>query len=340
MAVVKVRKLEVTQADGGSYQVPYWEITTGMEGSCVLVTAAFHGNELQGSEVLRRCQSLLAEQLTRGRCLLVPFANLCAIQQRQPHIDYELGRYYGSDCVNNANAVWPGKLDGSNAQRLGYALYHSVVAEATHNLDLHSWNRYWATTALARTDYQPSLQLARITALRFARHAVYLPEVKKRPVFPCTLTSLFNDTGRAAICIEFSGQYALYEREIARGVRAVKNYFRFLDMLPGALEGQDDVMVWLNDAEEAKITAPHSGLFCPAALATSDQVAQGDLLGTLLSDDDLRVTEIRAPMPGYLYQLGAVRGVGKTDTVADQQTTLHHYVSQGEILAVIYRPRK
>ena len=334
MNSVEVKYVEAALTTGKTYRVPYWRIRTGKRGPHVLITAAQHGNEVQGAEVLRRVLPVVRRELTKGSCSFVPMTNLVAIRSRGPHIDYEMGTKMTPEQVklHNLNCTWPGKEDGSNAQRLTYALFNALVKRATHNLDLHCWNLFWASGALARKGNKLSMEFARAAALRFARHMEWEPKVKKRPVVPCTLTSYFNDTGRAALCIEFCGQYGFWARELERGVRAVKNYLRVLKMLPGELEGQNEETIWLNDAKMVEVPLRRGGLFVARPdLAPSDWVEKGESLGTVLRDGDLGTTELFAPCSGYLWQYGCVH----KDTSEHSGHWTHPYATKGDVVAVV-----
>lgn len=331
MADITVRYVHVEKTDGESYRIPYWEVESGVAGPCVLVTATLHGNEVQGAEVVRELLPQVAAGLVRGSCLLVPFANPVAIQKHQPHIDFELSRYAGGVTENNVNCTWPGDAEGNNAQRLSHALFEALVGRATHNIDLHCWNCFWASTALAREGHEWAIRLAGATALRFAKRSEWRPGSKERPVVPCLLSSYFNDTGRGAMCVEFCGQYGIWHREVARGVRALTNCFRVLDMLPGEIEGQEDGPIWLNDAEMVEVPATCAGLFVRAEWHTSDWVDEGALLGHVLSDEDLSCVELRAPTGGYLYQYGGVH----ENTSEHSMMWTHPHVAEGEVVAKI-----
>ena len=331
MACVETKRVEVTRNDGEPYCVPYWQVTSGQVGPSVLVTAALHANELQGAEILRRFLPIAEAELTRGSCMLVPFANPIAVQRHQPHIDFELGRYYGSDQVNNVNCTWPGDPSGSNAQRLSNALFNSVVREATHLIDLHCWQKRRAATALAREGREDSLRLAEATGVRFGRHSKPKGEATDGPKTPCTLSTYFHDTNRIAIAVEFAGQYGFWPRQIELGLRLLRNAFRQFEMLPGELEGQDEPFIWVNDAEMTEIPAPASGVFVPGDLALSDWVEAGQVIGHMLTVDSLRAVEVRAPMAGYLYELGPVREQGSEHT----EKFMHPYAGEGELVAVV-----
>ena len=88
MATVKVRSVTANLRDG-KLRIPYWDVDTGRGGPCLLVTAALHGNEVQGAEVIRRFRDIAVRDLASGRVLLVPFANLSAVRKRRPHITSE-----------------------------------------------------------------------------------------------------------------------------------------------------------------------------------------------------------------------------------------------------------
>lgn len=336
MPEVMVAKVDAFTDQNQKYTVPYWHVRSGKSGPCLLVTAAIHGTELHGAEVIRRLLPLVAEELMRGECLLIPIVNPLAVQKRQPHMDFDSRRYFGTDRRHNANCVWPGAADGSNAERLAHALYQQIVPQATHLLDLHAYSRIWAPIVYARTNYTPSLELARATALRFARHSDANPSAKNRPEFPCTLSTLFNETDRAAIAIELSGQFVITESEVVCGLRAVLNCFKFLEMLPGDLEKTQGPMVWLNDAKEIKIAAPHAGLFMPAPVALGARMEKGFLLGYMLDERDLRQTPVHVPEAGWLYQFGPIRGVSKNDIAGDVMTVMHPYTTAGETLAIVF----
>jgi len=331
MACTETKRIEVTRDDGGPYSVPCWQVTSGLAGPFVLVTAALHANELQGAEILRRFLPTAGADMTRGSCVLIPFANPIAVQRHQPHIDFELGRYYGSDQVNNVNCTWPGDPNGSNAQRLSNALFNSVVGEATHLIDLHCWQKRRAATALAREGREDSLRLAEATALRFGRHSKPGGDASERPKTPCTLSTYFHDTDRTAIAVEFAGQYAFWPRQIELGLRLLRNAFRQFEMLPGELEGQDGPFVWVNDAEMVEIPAPTSGVFVPAELGLSDHVETGQEIGHMLTVDSLCTVEVLSPVAGCPYELGPVREQGSEHT----EKFMHPYADEGELVAVV-----
>lgn len=333
MISLQLKSVTAQRTDGTEYGVSYWDVKSGTAGPCVLVTAALHGNEVQGTEVIRQFLPELRGGMVRGRCLVVPMANPEAIRTHWPHIDFEMGRSYSSDRANNVNCTWPGDAEGSNAQRLSHALFEALVGDATHCIDLHCWNCFWAGTALPRGACELSMQLARATALRFARRGDGPPPGVERPAVPTLLTSYFLGTGRPALAIEFCGQYGFWKREVERGVRALRNCFRVLEMLPGDLEGQEEPQLWLNNVEMVDVPAPVSGLFVAGAHAPSDPIEKGTRLGHIVGLETLTAFDVFAPCDGYLYQFGAVH----PNTSEHTMMWTHPYAPEGEPVAKIAR---
>lgn len=324
-ATLKTVKAEL--ASGEKYDVRYWDVDSGKDGPCVLILAALHANELQGAEILYRVLPEIESGLLKGRCLVVPFANPKALERYHPHIDFEYDHYYGNDAKNNVNCSWPGNPEGTSAERLSHALREAVVEQATHLLDLHCWNRVWAAAALAPQGDEPSMRLAEATALRFA---VRRP---RRTEPPYTVVGYLLDTGRTAIAVEFAGQYGFWPKEVERGIVVARNFLRCLEMLPGELEGKDEPTLWMDESEETEITAPVAGVFLPEPLATSDFIAEGSLLGYILSHETLTKTPVPAPTSGYLYKYGALH----KDLIEHVRAFHHPFVKEGELIASIVR---
>jgi len=314
-------------------RIPYWEVQSGRPGPCVLVTAAMHGNEVQGSEVVRRFAADHAHQLTRGSCLLVPFANPPAMQRHHPHIGFEPGRYYGNDTQNNINLTWPGDANGNQTQRLADMLFKTLVPDATHLIDFHCWAAA-ATTVLVRTDHRASVELAKASNFRFLRASAPSTAPRDQPTFPCTLNDYFVDTGRSAITLEFDGQYVIKEHEVADGLRCLQNCLHHLDMLPSTSQAADQPQIWLEKTQRTEVLTPCQGLFVQAPdIRTSQYVSEGQKLGHVLRDDNLETVDISAPASGYLYVLGRRDPARKGDEF--EMRYYHPYVRAESTVAVI-----
>jgi uncharacterized protein len=344
MVEARVRYLPVKIKGRPGFKMAYWDIDSGKEGPCLLVTAALHGNEVQGSEVIRRFCPMAGKNIVKGRMLLVPFANPLALWNRRPHIASTLAMPKGKqveriingkkmmvpDSRKNINCTWPGKPGGNEAEQMSYILFKSIVQQATHNIDLHCWNRFWVTAALPRNEAN-RIEFAKAGALPFVIPRPYVPTDRQGIKNPCTLTTLFNDTGRMAFAVEFSGQYAVIEKEVKRGVRMLSNCSKYLGMFRGKLEGLEERAVLKDEKKpEVVVVSPGGGLFVENGLSTGDFVKKGSFLGTLFDDRTLKTVGIKAPADGYLYAYGRHSSSCDGDLAG-----MHPYAEKGDTLAII-----
>jgi len=313
--------------------IPYWSLTAGQPGPTLLVTAALHGNEVQGGEVIRRLREAALGQMTRGRMLLAPFVNLPAVQNRRPHITSGPETPYGVPLGYNINGVWPGDPAGTDSARVAHALFPVLAEPADFALDFHCWPGMRGTTALYRKGHPGTADWARLACVRFAQGREKPAPTQEKPVIGQTLTGWMLDHGRQSLCIEISGQYTMVEREIMRALRAALNIVKKLELIPGTPEGLDEEMAWLPEARVETIKAPYPGLFAGVGLAPSDRVEAGQLLGRILGDRDLQVTELRAPIGGYLWTYGRFN-----PRVDVSLAAMHPFVDAGEVVAEIAAP--
>ncbi len=323
-----------TLTDGSEVRTPYWRLDTGVEGETFLVTAAQHGNEVQGCEVIRRFRQACERDLNKGTVYLVPFTNLPAVRYRRPHISLGPEQAYADAEGHNMNRTWPGDPDGNDTERVSYSIHEAAVRHCTRCLDLHSWSKFTATATLTRSNHDLSPQMAAVTATRFIRWNVAQPPDPEAQ--GTTITSLLNDTGRAANCIELSGQYIIIEKQVQIGLRAATNLAKFLGMMEGEPELLDGPILGISDETKDKqhtLEAPCDGMFVEAGLETSDYVEKGQKLGHIIRDEDLETVEIIAPVSGYLWSYGCHRA--HCDVALPE---MHPYASEGDTLATVVTP--
>lgn len=333
MAELKKKHVEIKVKNIREFNLSYWEIDSGKEGPCFLLTAALHGNEVMGCEVMRRFCPVAKEKLVRGKIILVPFSNPPALWRRRHHV-------YSPPCEpkgrgqDNMNRIWPGNPDGHEIEQFAYIFNEALVKQATHNIDMHCWTRFNVTASLPDDD-EKQVEFARAAALpamRILKKTVKVSSARQgSPENPCTLTDLFVSTGRVSFSMEFSGQYIITEKEVKTGVRMLSNCSKYLGMIEGELEGMDERTMCIRDnAQFISVTAPENGLFIENGLQVGDFVRKGDKLGVLFSDSTLEAQDITAPADGGLYTYGCHRKLADVD-LADR----HPYADKGDLLSKI-----
>ena len=327
-----LKSIEVSTNSEDVYSVSYWELDSGVDGPKLLITGAMHGNEIQGSEIIRRFKLVAEEKLIKGKCYLFPFINPQAVRKRQAHIDFIPGRSYSRDRENNLNCSWPGNINGSDTQRLAYALFNSkVIKDATHCVDLHCWQSMRDSTAIPRFDNPESMRMAKASRLPFI---MYNPEQKTKikPQFPCLLSDYYNDSGRAGLCIEFSGQFLLNNQILDYGTTAVLNIAKKLNMIDGELEGNPELPCIINNHHKIEIKAPLSGLFVKSDCCFGKKIIKGEKLGHVFNEKNLESYDIISPVNGVLFRY---EHQYDSSLHSDTLSAYHAYTKKGEVIAEI-----
>ena len=109
----------------------------GLEDGPVLgITAAVHGDEINGTGAIRRLIQEPPFELKRGALILVPVINIMGFER---HSRYTPDR-------RDLNRTFPGSKNGSLTSRLAYLIINEVVKRCDYLVDLH-------TAAVRRTNF-------------------------------------------------------------------------------------------------------------------------------------------------------------------------------------------
>lgn len=206
---------------GMTVKVPLRIMRAKKDGPVVFVTAALHGDEINGTGAVRQ---LLQEelQLTRGAMILVPVLNLLAFDR---HSRYLPDR-------RDLNRSFPGSTTGSLASRMARTIFDEIVLRSDYGIDLH-------TASVRRTNYpnvRGDLSSPDVRRLADAFGAEIIVNGKGPK-------GAFRREACAAGCptiIMEGGEVWKVEPSIVESaVRGVKNVLTSLEMLDGEIESPD-----------------------------------------------------------------------------------------------------
>src|SRR5210317_2224879 len=161
-----------------SLHMPVQVICGRQAGPVLFVSAAIHGDELNGVEIIRRLLRLKALRSIRGTLLAVPIVNV--------HGFLNQSRYLPDR--RDLNRSFPGTEKGSIAARLANVFITEIVSRCTHGIDLHTAavNRENLPQVRAETDDPEVEAMAR---------AFGLPVIVNSSVIDGSLRSAAGDLG-------------------------------------------------------------------------------------------------------------------------------------------------
>lgn len=104
-------------------------VVNGIEaGPKLWLSAAIHGDELNGVEIIRQVLAQVQSDKLRGTIIAVPIVNVFGF--------IEQSRYLPDR--RDLNRSFPGSENGSLASRLANLFVREIVAKSTHGIDLHT----------------------------------------------------------------------------------------------------------------------------------------------------------------------------------------------------------
>ena len=99
-----------------------------VSGPRLWLSAAIHGDELNGVEIIRQVLEKIKPEKLRGTLLAVPIVNVFGF--------IEQSRYLPDR--RDLNRSFPGSENGSLASRLANLFMREIVSQSTHGIDLHT----------------------------------------------------------------------------------------------------------------------------------------------------------------------------------------------------------
>ncbi len=211
----------VTLAIGESYssleiEIPI-HIRRGQEdGPVMFVTAALHGDEINGTGAIRSLIHDPSFKLIRGSVLLVPVLNLLGFDRHDRYLPDR----------RDLNRSFPGSAKGSLARRMAEIIFSEIVAKADYGIDLH-------TGALRRTNY-PNIRAdmkdvnVRPLATSFGAEIIIDAKGPAGALRPEACKA-----GCPTIIMEGGEILKVEPGIVASATRGIKNVLRGLDMIDG-----------------------------------------------------------------------------------------------------------
>lgn len=252
-------------------------------GPILFVSAAIHGDELNGVEIIRRLLKVKSLKRLKGTLITVPIVNL--------HGFINHSRYLPDR--RDLNRSFPGSKTGSIAGRLAHTFLHEIVKKSTHGIDLH-------TGAINRTN------LPQIRADLNSEEVKAMAESFGAPVM---LNSELRDGSLRAAAVKRGIPILLYEAgealrfdevSIRAGVHGIIQVMRHLKMLPVSRRKRESTRKPVIARGSFWIRAAHSGIFRSLAEDGTRVEAKKTLIGMISDPFGESEVEVYSPYSGIV----------------------------------------
>lgn len=246
-------------------RMPVHVIRGAKDGPKLFVSGAIHGDEINGTEIIRRLLGHAALKRIRGTLVAIPIVNVYGIIHQSRYLPDR----------RDLNRSFPGSPKGSLAARLANLFMEEVVNPCTHGIDLH-------TGAIHRSNL-PQIR-ANLDDPETARMAESfgVPVLLNATIRDGSLREAASEQGMPMLLYEAGEALRFDEVSIRAGVKGILNVMRSIGMLPPTKARRSKPYTPFIARSSSWVRAPTSGLFRKVS-AMGSRVKKGDVLG--LVDD-------------------------------------------------------
>jgi predicted deacylase len=250
------------------------------DGPRLFVSAAIHGDELNGVEIIRRLLRDSRLRRMRGTLLAIPIVNVYGVIH---HSRYLPDR-------RDLNRAFPGLEGGSLAARLAHLFMSEIVAKCTHGIDLHTGAIHRSNLPQIRADMDDE------DTMRLAR-AFGVPVLINADVRDGSLREAAAEHGVHMLLYEAGEALRFDELSIRVGVRGIINVMRELGMLSGRPRRPSPEPFVARTS--AWVRAPESGIL-RAVVPLGAHIQRNEVMGYIADPFGEAEVEVRAPTGGIV----------------------------------------
>lgn len=265
--------------EGVPVSTPVLVVNGAFPGPTLCLTAAVHGDELNGIEIVRRVLHEIEPQKLSGAVIGVPIVNVQGFRR---------GSRYLPD-RRDLNRYFPGNSNGSAAARIAHSLITNIIVHCDALVDLHTGSFERVNLPQIRADLR-NRDVVTLT-LGFGSMVVLHSE----PIIG-TLRHASTLAGIPAVTVEAGGPSQLELAEVKQGVKGIKILLTTLGMVKKIRLWADPEPVYYRSSW---VRVNNGGILL-SDVSLGSTVREGDLLGTITDPMNNARTELRSPYAGRI----------------------------------------
>jgi hypothetical protein len=265
--------------EGVPISTPVLVVNGKLAGPTLCLTAAIHGDELNGIEMVRRVVHNLNPEKLSGAVIGVPIVNLQGFWR---------GSRYLPD-RRDLNRYFPGNPKGSAASRIAHAFFTEIIAHCDALIDLHTGSFERANLPQLRADLR-NPDVVTMTQGFGATVILHSEPVEGTLRYAATAADI------PAVTLEAGGPAELELTEVKHGVKGIETLLNTLGMVKRIrLWGEAEPVYY----RSTWVRANRGGILL-ADVTLGSTVRKGDLLGTITDPMNNASTKLYSPHSGRI----------------------------------------
>lgn len=278
--------------------IPVEVIRGKEEGPILFISAAIHGDEINGVEIIKRLLQKPILNKIKGSLIVVPVVNIFGFNNKSRYLPDR----------KDLNRCFPGTANGSLGSRLAHLFIKEIVSKCTHGIDLH-------TGAIHRTN---------LPQIRACLDDPQTKNLAKNFGVPVIINSKLRDGSlreaarkKKISMLLFEGGEALRfeENVIKSGVIGCLSVMEQIGMTPQLQKNRGKTSVNSFIAQDTFwVRASHSGSF-RITKKIGDRVVTGETLAIISDLYGCEPYKINAPEDGIIIGASTIPLVNKGDAM-------------------------
>jgi len=265
--------------EGVPVSTPVLVVNGALPGPTLCLTAAVHGDELNGIEMVRRVMHDLDPSKVSGAVIGIPIVNVQGFRR---------GSRYLPD-RRDLNRYFPGNPNGSAAARIAHSFFTNVVTHCDALVDLHTGSFERANLPQIRAD------LRNPDVMTLTQGFGSMVILHSTPAVG-TLRHAATLAGIPAVTLEAGGPSQLELNEVKLGVKGIETLVNTLGMIrKRRLWGEPEPVYY----RSSWVRADNGGILL-SDVSLGSTVRKGDRLGTITDPMNNAQSELRSPYSGRI----------------------------------------
>lgn len=268
---------------GNMLSLPITVVNGRKPGPRLWLSAAIHGDELNGVDIIRRVVKELKPHRLSGSVIAVPVVNVFGLLDQSRYLPDR----------RDLNRSFPGSARGSLASRLANLFMKEVVSQCTHGIDLHTAAIHRTNLPQVRADLQDpaTYDFAKAFGAPVMLHASHRDGSLRQAAAKRHIPTLLYEAGEA---LRFD------EDAIQTGVEGIYRVMAYLGMI-APLDTPPPATV---EAQKTRwVRASRSGIW-HRAIALGEKVQQRQSLGFISDTFGDKPVQVRSSMAGIVIGHG------------------------------------
>ncbi|WP_306351439.1 succinylglutamate desuccinylase/aspartoacylase family protein [Flavobacterium sp. '19STA2R22 D10 B1'] len=268
-----------------------------IDGPVILFSAGLHGDEINGTEIVRQIITKKVNKPKRGTIICIPIINIFGFVNQSR--EFPDGR--------DLNRVFPGSKKGSLASRFAYYLMQEIIPNVDYCIDFHSGgaSRFNAAQIRIVPNNKDLKDLADIFQAPFT-------------LFSKNISNSFRNScdkaGVKMLLFEGGKSQDINPGITNEGVEGAKRILKHFDMLSGRLKVSQPHKETIYIEKSVWMRAKYSGLFHHITEA-GKYVEKGEILATITDPFGKFEHKVKAPNSGYVINVNHTSIVYQGDAI-------------------------